>query len=75
MKNKKTSVLESVIQQAWQESDLTKAKKIVVEHIENSSIKSKETVLQNIKTINSKERLDYYLANSLLYFEGHTINF
>ena len=75
MKNKNTSVLESVIQEAWQESDLTKAKKIVVEHIENSSIKSKETVLQNIKTINSKERLDYYLANSLLYFEGHTINF
>jgi hypothetical protein len=63
------SKLEQVIQQAWAEPDLEKAKQIVHDLIEPSKVKSKDTILQTIKGINSKPKLDQYLANSLLKFE------
>jgi hypothetical protein len=63
------SKLEQIIQAAWEEKDLSKAKQIVIDLIEPSKIKSKDQILSTIKTISSKPRLDQYLANSLLKFE------
>jgi len=68
------SKLEQVIQQAWAEPDLEKAKQIVHDLIEPSKVKSKDTILQTIKGINSKPKLDQYLANSLLKFEKLGLN-
>ncbi len=67
---KKVSKLEEVIQQAWAEPNLQKAKDLVAGHISESKIKSKDDILNNLTSISSKSRLDTYLANSLLYFEG-----
>lgn len=74
VKQKNISVLEGIIQEVWQEKDLKKAKSMVEEGLKNSKIKKKEQVLQNVREIKTKSRLDYYLANSLLYFEGHSTN-
>ena len=63
------SKLEGVISQAWGSNNLEETKELVIEHISNSSIKSKQTILTNLKEIRSKRRLDFYLANSLLAFE------
>ena len=63
------SKLEQVIQQAWAEKDLEKAKQLVVDLIEPSKVKSKDIILQTIKGIGNKMKLDQYLANSLLKFE------
>lgn len=75
MKNKHIkSKLETVIHQAWAETNLVKAKQIVTECIANSNIKSKQTILNTLETITSKHKLDFYLANSLLKFEGMSLN-
>jgi hypothetical protein len=65
------SALEKIIQKAWQESDLEKAKKIVVDFVEGSKINdaSKKALIKNTKEAKSKPRLDSYLANALLKFE------
>jgi len=64
-----TSKLEGIIQQAWNERDLNKAKTLVTNYISDSRIKSKDTILTTLSSINSKTKLDFYLANSLLKFE------
>jgi hypothetical protein len=69
-----TSKLEEVIAQAWTEPSLEKAKALVVDCISNSRIKSKDSILYTLSTIKSKYKLDYYLANSLLKFEGMSLN-
>ena len=74
MSNKhNVSTLEQIIQQAWAEPSLTTAKTMVKDHIMSTRIKSKETILQKLDEITSKKRLDFYLANSLLAFEGYRV--
>ena len=63
------SKLAQVIQQAWAETDLNKAKQLVADLIMSSRIKSKDTILNTLQSIGNKGRLDQYLANSLLKFE------
>ena len=64
------SKLATVIAQAWAEKDLNKAKQIIRDLIEPSRVKAKDDILRNMETIQSKPKFDYYLANSLLKFEG-----
>ena len=66
------SALEKVIQEAWGEKDMDKSKKLVLDFVLPSKIKEEdkkrmEVALGEIKT---KRKLDYYLANALLKFEG-----
>jgi hypothetical protein len=70
------SKLEAVIQQAWNEKDINKAKNLVANYIKDSKINndSKKTILNKMKVITDKEKLDYYLANSLLKFEKMGLN-
>lgn len=68
------SKLAEVIAQAWAEKDLEKAKQIIRNLIEPSKVKAKDDILRNIETIQSKVKFDYYLANSLLKFEGLGLN-
>lgn len=69
------SNLEKIINQAWKEQDLIKAKQIIIDFLKDSGIKE-EDKKKMISTINSqpnKQKLDYYLANALLKFEGHSL--
>lgn len=68
------SKLADVIAQAWAEKDLEKAKQIIRDLIEPSRVKAKDDILRNMETIQSKTKFDYYLANSLLKFEGLGLN-
>lgn len=63
------SKLEQIIQAAWMEKDLNKAKQLVIDLLEPSRVKTKDQMIQTIKGIQSKTRFDQYLANSLLKFE------
>lgn len=69
------SGLEKVINQAWEEKDLSKAKQIVIDFLENSGIKEedKNKMIATIQAQSNKLKLDYYLANALLKFEGHSL--
>lgn len=68
------SKLAEVIAQAWAEKDLETAKQIIRDLIEPSRVKAKDDILRNMETIQSKAKFDYYLANSLLKFEGLGLN-
>lgn len=68
------SKLAEVIAQAWAEEDLEKAKQIIRDLIEPSRVKAKDDILRNMEPIQSKAKFDYYLANSLLKFEGLGLN-
>jgi len=70
------SGLEKVINQAWEEKDLIKAKQIVINFLEDSGIKEedKKKMISTINAQPNKGKLDYYLANALLKFEGHSIS-
>lgn len=65
------STLEKVAPKLWAESDINKAKEILKKHIEDSGMNdtSKKTMLYNLSTINTKSKLDYYVANALLKYE------
>ena len=66
------SSLDKIIQQVWSEKDLNKAKNIVTSYLNDSKIKDedKKKMTQSIDKITTKGKLDYYLANSLLKYEG-----
>lgn len=68
------SKLAQVIQQAWAEKDINKAKQLVIDLITPSRIKSKDVILATLKGINNKAKLDQYLAHSLLKFEKLGLN-
>lgn len=69
---KLTSVLEKIAQQVWGEKDLSKSKQIITEFISETKIKDedKKKILRVVKETTSKYKLDYYIANSLLTYEG-----
>jgi hypothetical protein len=68
------SKLAQIIAQAWAEKDLEKAKQIIRDLIEPSRVKAKDDILRKMEPINNKKEFDYYLANSLLKFEGLGLN-
>jgi hypothetical protein len=67
-----TSTLLPVIQQAWGIKDLDQAKNVVLEHVRMSRINdsAKNQIQVTVTSIVSKPKFDYYLANSLLKYEG-----
>lgn len=73
-KIKNTSILEKIAQEVWAESSLDRSKSILLDFITSSKMKSKDDIVRNVQGIKSKYKLDYYVANSLLYFEGHSLN-
>jgi len=68
---KVTSTLEEISQLVWNEKDLNKAKQILTDHITQTRINttSKNKILTTVKNIINKQKLDFYVANSLLNFE------
>lgn len=76
MKHAIQSTLNNVIQEAWQEPNLAKAKTLVLTYVSESKIKEedKKRMTVAINEIKYKNKLDYYLANSLLKYEGLSVN-
>jgi hypothetical protein len=70
------SVLEKIVQKVWSEKNLDAAKKMIIDFVSQSQIKDedKKKILNNIKPLTSKMKLDQYLANSLLGYEGHGLS-
>jgi septal ring factor EnvC (AmiA/AmiB activator) len=66
------SKLSDVINAAWSERDLNTAKKIVTDFIQDSKIKDsdKQKIINTVQAQTKKSKLDYYLANALLKYEG-----
>jgi hypothetical protein len=66
------STLNQVAQTVWGIRNLEEAKEAFITHVESTKIKDVDrlTMVNNVNGIRSKSKLDLYLANSLLKFEG-----
>ena len=55
--------------------DVNKAKKFLQKYITSSSISvdDKESIIYNLENVKTRGKLDIYLYNSLLYYEGHSV--
>lgn len=66
------STLTQIAQQVFTASSLTQAKQMIQNHIGETRIKDadKNAILTNVNNIKSLTKLQSYLCNSLLKFEG-----
>jgi hypothetical protein len=67
---------DELLRKAVAEKDINKAKNIIANYIKSSQIsdKGKKEILTKVKSYTDKEKLDYYIANSLLKFEKMGLN-
>jgi hypothetical protein len=75
-KFKITSTLTTICQQVWAEPSLDKGKQIMIEHVNSTGIKDadKKRIVSAVNMCATKRRLDQYMANSILMFEGMGLN-
>lgn len=70
------STLVKVCEQVWSMKSLEEGRKCIINHIESTGIKpeDKKRILRTINECKTKYKLDYYIANSILMFEGMGLN-
>ena len=70
------SVLEQIISDVYKMTDVNEAKKFIENFLEEKKIDNvtKSQMLQNISEIKSMLKLQFYITNSLLRFEGMSVN-
>jgi hypothetical protein len=70
------SVLEQIIDNVYKMEDVVEAKTYITNFLEEKKIDdvTKKQMLQNISEIKSMFKLQYYMTNSLLRFEGMSVN-
>jgi hypothetical protein len=75
-KYKITSTLTVICQQVWVEPSLDKGKQIMIDHVNSTGIKDvdKKRIITAVNMCATKRRLDQYMANSILMFEGMGLN-
>tara|TARA_R110000744_G_scaffold335309_1_gene440642 strand:+ start:137 stop:367 length:231 start_codon:yes stop_codon:yes gene_type:complete len=72
-----TSTLTSIAEQVFVSRNVNEAKAIVTSHIGSTRIKEadKKTIIKNIHGMKSLVRVQTYLCNSLLKYEGLGLNY
>ena len=72
MKFQIKSVLEEIAPQVFQINNITEAKEIIMNHINNKKIKDtdKKIITMNISELKNINSIHRYIANSLLKYEG-----
>jgi hypothetical protein len=70
------SVLEQIINNVYEMKDVNEAKNYITNFLEEKKIDevTKKQMLQNLSEIKSMFKLQYYMTNSLLRFEGMSVN-
>ena len=70
------SVLEQITSDVYKMTDVNEAKKFIENFLEEKKIDNvtKSQMLQNISEIKSMLKLQFYITNSLLRFEGMSVN-
>ena len=70
------SVLEQITSDVYKMTDVNEAKKFIENFLEEKKIDNvtKKQMLQNISEVKSMLKLQFYMTNSLLRFEGMSVN-
>lgn len=75
-KYKITSTLTTICQEIWSNPSLEQGKNTMIEYVNSTGIKDvdKKRIISAVNTCATKRRLDQYVANSILMFEGMGVN-
>lgn len=70
------SVLAEVAPQVFAMKQINEAKKLIIDFITSKNIKEedKKVILNNINKCNTIYSVHKYICNSLLMYEGHSVN-
>jgi len=76
MKHPIKSIFEQIAEQVFKMTDINKAKQFITEFVESKGIKpeDKQTILTNVSGCKNIIKLQTYICNSLLKYEGMSVN-
>jgi hypothetical protein len=71
-KPKIQSTLTNVCSQIWEMNDVNSAKELLIDYVNGTKVKDedKKRMAYDVSIITSKMKLDRYVANALLKYEG-----
>ena len=70
------SIFEQIASEVFNMKDVNKAKQFVTEFVNNKNIKDedKKVIIDNVNACKSIPRIQSYICNSLLRYEGMSLN-
>lgn len=68
------STLAKIAEDVFKAPSCEAAKAIIYEHLKDSTIKDRDKILTDVNKINNFTKLQTYLVNSLLKYEGLSLN-
>jgi F0F1-type ATP synthase delta subunit len=70
------SIFEQIASEVFNMKDVNKAKQFVTEFVNNKKIKDedKKVIVDNVNACKSISRIQSYICNSLLRYEGMSVN-
>lgn len=68
------STLATIANQVFTAKTAAEAKQLIVDHLSATNVKDKQKMLYDVSQLNNLTRLQTYVANSLLRFEGLSVN-
>jgi hypothetical protein len=70
------SIFEQIASEVFNMKDVNKAKQFVTEFVNNKKIKDedKKVIVDNVNACKSISRIQIYICNSLLRYEGMSLN-
>ena len=76
MKYQIKSIFEQIAEQVFKMTDVNKAKQFITEFVDGKGIKDedKKVILSNVSECKNIIRLQTYICNSLLKYEGMSVN-
>lgn len=74
MKVKIESTLAKIAEDVFKAPNCEAAKAIIYEHLKDSTIKDRDKILTDVSKISNFIKLQTYFANSLLKYEGLSVN-
>lgn len=70
------SIFEQIASEVFNMKDVNKAKQFITEFVSNKNIKDedKKVIIDNVNNCKSISRIQTYICNSLLRYEGMSLN-
>ena len=68
------STLTSITEQVWSAKTAQEAKTTIIDYLETTNVKDKKKMIWDVSQLNNLTRVLTYFTNSLLRFEGLSVN-
>lgn len=68
------STLADIAPEVFTATDWETAKALIVSHLEETNVKDRDKMLEDVRKLHNLIKIQTYLANSLLKYEGMSLN-